>query len=272
MAARPFFLRPLGPLRPPACGRFLAKKGQQAAARLKSSTWNFFEDRVGCVFNKSLDTMGRDKIPRGVHPATFRHHRNDGACGLGMMHFDGADEARANVPLPDERKKFPPGVLSRSGVFLYNESPPGRCRQGRKTSMPFLLPTAAMPAPFSTRFIVRCRKWEWIHSGTADPISSDGSVPRTFHVPPQDQLWFARAGSVIVTQPPGLRAGELPSTPALEIIPESDPVELAWTLYEDDGIACDEGSSLRTRPNVEKRARNKDNQCPLPEDKECPCS
>lgn len=98
----------------------------------------------------SLDYMKKGFIPKGVHPATCDHHQNDSSFNLWSFHNrlhsvdqgaigDGSnmpklfDEVLASTPekdfppllreLLDERQKFPPGVLSASGYFLYNDSP-----------------------------------------------------------------------------------------------------------------------------------------------------
>ena len=84
----------------------------------------------GCVdtanlggVHKSLDTVRRGFIPHGVHPATVMHHRNDDSCGLEMAINDQGAADLTDTHCPPERRHFPPGILSRSGYFLYNDTP-----------------------------------------------------------------------------------------------------------------------------------------------------
>ncbi|HMB00361.1 MAG TPA: TIM-barrel domain-containing protein, partial [Spirochaetota bacterium] len=93
-----------------------------------------------------LDYMHRALIPKGVHPATTAYHDNSNRWLYWRYLMDadkspltaanyrakGLDEIIAETPagkLPayiknilKERAKFPPGFLSRSGYFLYNDS------------------------------------------------------------------------------------------------------------------------------------------------------
>ncbi len=97
----------------------------------------------------SLDCMHRNLIPRGVHPAGMEYHENSGLFQMWQFraYMEGADQEEAAADryktmalgdlvkalphdaLPSklrellrERSKFPPGILSRSGYFLYNDS------------------------------------------------------------------------------------------------------------------------------------------------------
>jgi len=101
----------------------------------------------------SMDYVKPGMIPKGVHPATVEHHHVGSDQSFwtfqGRLHSeesitvgDGAnmptlfDEVLAtqefeSLPvalkeLMNERNKFPPGILSRSGFFLYNDTPSPR--------------------------------------------------------------------------------------------------------------------------------------------------
>ncbi len=97
----------------------------------------------------SMDCIKPGMTQAGVHPATFDHHRNVSEWSLwtfhGRLHSEESeavgdafsqaqlfDEVLATVPfrklppalqeLVAERRKFPPGLLSKAGYFLYNDS------------------------------------------------------------------------------------------------------------------------------------------------------
>lgn len=89
----------------------------------------------------SLDLQRPGFLPRGVHPATMAHHRNTGDLTFYTaterakaanprfqpLHVDEYMTAGVEPPpeaerLLAERAKFPPGLLSRAGFFLYNDT------------------------------------------------------------------------------------------------------------------------------------------------------
>lgn len=107
------------------------------------------EENLGGV-HVSMDYVKPGMIPQGVHPASIEHHENGGDLILwsfmsrlnsepGAMVGDGANLAtkfdeilatRDFESLPQavkdlmlERWKYPPGILSKSGFFLYNDTP-----------------------------------------------------------------------------------------------------------------------------------------------------
>jgi alpha-glucosidase (family GH31 glycosyl hydrolase) len=91
----------------------------------------------------SMDVVQRGMIAEGVHPATDAYHDNDWrAClwwykgwGITADNYDASGSLEqvlaandlADLPaeiqaLVRERRKYPPGLLSRAGYFLYNDS------------------------------------------------------------------------------------------------------------------------------------------------------
>lgn len=97
----------------------------------------------------SLDNVTRSIIPHGVHPATTEYHSVDfesmlwyaGDYAEGYQNCDALYDPQEDIGLEqrlgtmtaeqlpekfnrliEERRKYPPGLLSKSGYFLYNDS------------------------------------------------------------------------------------------------------------------------------------------------------
>jgi alpha-glucosidase (family GH31 glycosyl hydrolase) len=93
-----------------------------------------------------MDNMSRRTIPRGVHPAGTSHHKNDAAAdlwtyigyadGVALAHeryeawhleqilaTNAFEKLQPHIQrVITERAKHPPGLLSRAGYFLYDDS------------------------------------------------------------------------------------------------------------------------------------------------------
>jgi hypothetical protein len=109
-------------------------------------------DNLGGV-HVSMDYVKPGMMPKGVHPATVEHHHvgidqtywsfhgrlhseesitvGDGANLPSLFDEVLATQRHEDLPaalreLVEERAKFPPGILSRSGFFLYNDTPTPR--------------------------------------------------------------------------------------------------------------------------------------------------
>jgi alpha-glucosidase (family GH31 glycosyl hydrolase) len=141
-------------LETPACRiRYVPDAGPFSAANLSvvktgsgEPVWRpgqVDEENLGGV-HFSMDVVNRRIIPNGVHPATTEYHDNSGKwmlwnyCGLqhgaNVHHLQGMnledilathkwDELTpAMQERIAERSKFPPGILSKRGYFLYNDS------------------------------------------------------------------------------------------------------------------------------------------------------
>ncbi|MBC2602940.1 glycoside hydrolase family 31 protein [Puniceicoccus vermicola] len=100
------------------------------------------EENLGGA-HMSMDAVQRGIIAEGVHPATDAYHVNDHmfclwaykGWGIEAANYDAsgsleqviAENKDEDLPagilkLLQERRKYPPGILSRAGYFLYNDS------------------------------------------------------------------------------------------------------------------------------------------------------